>query len=91
MGREIEEPARLAGFNEPLHKSGSRLGAVPVALQFAVDRVPCRRLCPRLDHAFQRRAMRFGRGAADRIGDGMDLVAFLQRIERGEQPAGFRP
>ena len=45
----------------------------------------------RLHHAVKAGAVGLGRGAADRVDDGIDLVPFAQRVERGEGHADFGP
>src|SRR5262249_56076687 len=44
-----------------------------------------------LEHAFKAGAVSLGRGAADRVDNGVDLVPVPQRVERGEGHADFGP
>jgi hypothetical protein len=44
-----------------------------------------------LDDAVKAGAVGLWRGAADRVDDGVDLVSFAQRVERGEGHADLGP
>src|SRR5258705_13601008 len=68
-----------------------RSEACPVALELAGERDPADRLCPCLHHAFEAGAVRLDRRAADRIHDGIDLVALAQGVERRERHADLGP
>src|SRR3954469_7990707 len=74
-----------------LDDGGNRLDARPVALQLAGERDPADRLCPRLDDPLEPGAMGLERRAADRVDDGIDLVALAQRVEGGERHADLGP
>ena len=65
--------------------------AGPVALQLAGERDPADRLPAGLDHAVKAGAVGLGRGAADRVDDGVDLIPFAQRVECREGHADFGP
>src|ERR1039457_1732962 len=58
--------------------------AGPVALHLARERDPADGLRAGLDHAVQAGPVGLGRGAGDRVNDGVDLVPFAQRIQGGE-------
>src|SRR4051794_17343060 len=64
-----------------LDDRGNRLGARPVALQLAGERYPADRLRVGLDDPLESGAMGFWRRAADRVDDGIDLVALTKRVE----------
>src|SRR5580704_1464685 len=68
-----------------------RVLAGPVALQFDREGDPADRLPAGLDHAVKAGAVGLWGGAADRVDDGVDLVSFAERIERGEGHADFGP
>ena len=76
---------------DDLHDRRDRLQTRPVALKLARERNPADRLCPSLDHALEPGPVRLQRRAADRVDDGIDLVAFAERVERREGHAHLRP
>src|SRR5437870_5278161 len=62
---------------------GDRFLAGPVALELDGERDPGDRLRTRLDDALDARAMGLLARAADRVDDGVDVIALPQRIEGG--------
>ena len=68
-----------------------RLEAVPVSLQLAGERDPAARDASGLDDTLDAGAMRLHGRAADRVDDGIDLVALPQRVDRSERHADLRP
>src|SRR5580704_9624641 len=76
---------------DDLDDRGDRVLARPVALQLDREGDPANRLPAGLHHAVKAGAVGLGRGAADRVDDGVDLVSFTQRVEGGEGHADFGP
>src|SRR3954451_7050788 len=74
-----------------LDHRGNRLDARPVALQLAGERDPADRLRAGLDDPLEPGAMGLERRAADRVDDGIDLVALAKGVEGGERHADLGP
>src|SRR4051812_28011095 len=75
------------------HHRTQTLGArsTPIALQLARESEHRDRRRAPLDHALDPRFARSLADAADRIGDEVHLVAFVDRIERRKRDADFGP
>src|SRR5690606_13731375 len=74
-----------------IHEAWNRRFARPVALELAVHLYSADELHARLLHATQCRLVRSERGTSDRIDRYIDLIAFLDRVERRKSQARFGP
>src|SRR3546814_7566056 len=74
-----------------MHEARNRIPAAPVTLQLAIELGLADELTTRLLDPAQCGLVRGARGAADRIRNDIDLVTFLQCVERRESQASFGP
>src|SRR6516164_522170 len=76
---------------ENIHEAGNGLRTIPVALKLTIELRFADQLATGLLDATQRGLMRRDRGSADRVGDRIDFIPFLQSVQRRECQARFRP
>src|SRR3546814_10887756 len=79
---------RAVGVLEHMHEARNRIPAAPVTLQLAIELGLADELTTRLLDPAQCGLVRGARGAADRIRNDIDLVTFLQCVERRESQIG---
>src|SRR4029077_15960522 len=82
-----EQPLGEDDLDDLLHRFGPR----PVALQLDSEGDPAGRLSTCLNDTLQASAVGLDGGAADRVDDRVDLIAFPHRVERGKRHADLSP